>query len=207
MNQMSKILASETKAVLGIRINVQSWRQMATGIALEKFRKLMQPIEADLADNGDDRDGDLEGAAMPDTFHWQSSHTPCTGNQVYGGTVNFQHGLTHQQEPATNINVLYHFYLVVTRSPQPPTSTDFPDSLLNHAPKIIRPIIATHDSIRKCWQKPRRSPRLREVLDCRLHAVLASTHYLQPPLDPSFKRYDRPPAAPGSAICAECIFS
>jgi len=37
---MSKILASETKAVLGIRINVQSWRQMATGIAIKKFGKL-----------------------------------------------------------------------------------------------------------------------------------------------------------------------
>ena len=96
-NQMTKILASETKAVLGIRINVQSWRQMAAGIAIKKSGKLRYPVEADLDsddDSDDDRDGDLKGPAMPDAFHWQASHTPRTGNQVYGGTVNFQHGLT-----------------------------------------------------------------------------------------------------------------
>ncbi len=68
-NQMSKILASETKAVLGICINVQSWRQMATGIVIKKFGKLKYFIEADLANNDNDRDSDLDGAAMLDIFH------------------------------------------------------------------------------------------------------------------------------------------
>ena len=31
---------------------------------------------------------------MPEVFHWQALYGPRTGNQAYGGTVNFRNGLT-----------------------------------------------------------------------------------------------------------------
>lgn len=37
---MIKILVLKIQAMLGIRINVQSWHQMATEIAIKKFGKL-----------------------------------------------------------------------------------------------------------------------------------------------------------------------
>ena len=92
---MTKMLTSEIKAVLSIHINVQSWCQMVVGIVIKKFDRLKYSIKADLANNDNDRRGDLKGTTMLDTFHWQVSHTPHTGNQIYGDMVNFQHDLTN----------------------------------------------------------------------------------------------------------------
>ena len=92
-NQMTKMLTSEIKVMLSICINVQSWCQMMVRIVIKKFGRLKYPIETDLANNDNDRESDLKEITMLDVFHWQVFHTSHTGNQIYGGTVNFQHDL------------------------------------------------------------------------------------------------------------------
>ena len=66
---MTKMLTSETKAVLDIHINVQSWHQMVVRITIKKFGRLKYLIEADLANNDNDRKSDLKETTMLDTFH------------------------------------------------------------------------------------------------------------------------------------------
>ena len=92
-NWMTKMLTSEIKAVLSIHINVQSWCQMMVRIMIKKFDRLKYLIEADLVNNDNNREDNLKETTMLDVFHWQVSHTSHTGNQIYEGTVNFQHDL------------------------------------------------------------------------------------------------------------------
>ena len=66
---MTKMLTSEIKAVLSIHINVQSWCQMVVRIVIKKFGRLKYSIKADLANNDNNREGDLEGTTMLNTFH------------------------------------------------------------------------------------------------------------------------------------------
>ena len=66
---MTKMLTSEIKAVLDIHINVQSWCQMMMRIVIKKFGRLKYPIEADLANNDNDREDDLEETTMLNVFH------------------------------------------------------------------------------------------------------------------------------------------
>jgi superfamily II DNA helicase RecQ len=90
--------------------------------------------EDDNDDSGDDdggRDGGGDGGAsssggrssrrrsrgaglMPDAFHWQAAHTPRTGNQAYGGTVNFRQGLTDAAlQEYLHISQMWHRFLAV----------------------------------------------------------------------------------------------
>jgi hypothetical protein len=76
-------------------LSVGAWRQISIGIAIKKFAGLSYLFElnseqADTDDEGQDGVGGSTAAA----FHWQASHTPRTGNRAYGGTINFQGGLT-----------------------------------------------------------------------------------------------------------------
>jgi hypothetical protein len=49
---------------------------------------------------------------MSDALHWQASHTPYTGNQVYGGTVNFRAGLTDAGlQEYRHISQLWHWFV------------------------------------------------------------------------------------------------
>lgn len=43
---------------------------------------------------GVDEEEDPIISSLMEAMHWQASHTPHTGNRVYGGTVNFRAGLT-----------------------------------------------------------------------------------------------------------------
>jgi hypothetical protein len=64
------------------------------GIAIKKFASIVPLfIDQAAADEELEEDGAALGS-MPAVFHYQAFYTPQTGNQVYGGTVNFQHSLT-----------------------------------------------------------------------------------------------------------------
>jgi hypothetical protein len=79
--------------------HAQAWRQVAAGIAIKRFGRLFIDL-GDFHEPGDP-DDDLEGAPIADAwssfmdiFHHQAARGPRLGNQVYGGTVNFNNGLT-----------------------------------------------------------------------------------------------------------------
>ena len=99
-NKMTRVFVSRSRAAIGVRLDVRSWRQIAAGIAIKKFAGAGYKFEADGEDEGEGEgeyevDGSGEGrGSMPEAFHWQASHTPRVGNRVYGGTVNFREGLT-----------------------------------------------------------------------------------------------------------------
>ena len=83
---------------MGVPTHIQAWRQIAVGIAIKLFSGT--GYQADL-DRPGDPDDDSRGRPinantgdMPEAFHYQATHAPRTGNQVYGGTVNFKDGLT-----------------------------------------------------------------------------------------------------------------
>ena len=99
-DKMTRILRSHTAKAIGVPLTVQTWRQLAVGIAIKKFSRKGCQLDLDLDLNAE-RDASLEQASetglasnMPEAVHWQASHTPRTGNAVYGGTVNFSQGLT-----------------------------------------------------------------------------------------------------------------
>ncbi|EED17281.1 DNA helicase, putative [Talaromyces stipitatus ATCC 10500] len=79
--------------ILGKKIHIRAWRQITIGIAIKKFGTLASQFIEDSLDNEDDLTEDHSGS-MAAVFHYQAAHTPHTGNQVYGGTVNFRAGLT-----------------------------------------------------------------------------------------------------------------
>ena len=92
---MSQAMVRESSLVLGVKINVSAWRQISVGIALKKFGGV--DASAGLKQDQDDEEGgttQVSRGSMPDVFHYQASHTPHTGNQMYGGTVNFNQGIT-----------------------------------------------------------------------------------------------------------------
>ena len=101
-DKMTSILLAHSTQAIGVRLNIQAWRQIAIGIAIKKFSG--QRLQLDLDIPADDYAGpegegmsDSRGKAtgsMPEAFHWQASHNPRTGNAAYGGTVNFHQGLT-----------------------------------------------------------------------------------------------------------------
>jgi hypothetical protein len=62
------------------------------GIARRKFAAVEANLLIEERDDGEETDP--ARGSMSDALHWQASHTPSTGNRVYGGTVNFRGGLT-----------------------------------------------------------------------------------------------------------------
>lgn len=96
-DHMTRVLESRSAAAIGLRLTVQAWRQMAAGIAIQKFAGTKYRVSA-VDDNGSDGGEDVEDermeGAMPDAFHWQASHTPRVGNRAYGGTIDYNKGLT-----------------------------------------------------------------------------------------------------------------
>ena len=78
---------------------MRAWRQICAGIALKKFADLEYQGDFDLNGDSDDDDGGQPirvplARNISDAVHRQSTHTVHTGNRVYGGTVNFDGGLT-----------------------------------------------------------------------------------------------------------------
>ena len=96
-NKMSQVLKSGSEAAIGVKISGRAWRQIAVGIALKKFAGTAYQTELDIHGDEDEEEGEdphLDAGSMPNVFHYQAAHTPRTGNQVYGGTINFREGLT-----------------------------------------------------------------------------------------------------------------
>ena len=98
-NKMSNILKSESKAAIGIEVTPRAWRQIAVGIAIKKFASVQYQTDLDINGDLDEDEEDPEDVggeigSMANVFHYQAAHTPHTGNQVYGGTINFREGLT-----------------------------------------------------------------------------------------------------------------
>ena len=66
------------------------------GIALKKFADLEYQGDFDLeGDEDDDDEGrPILARTIPDAVHRQATHSVRTGNRNYGGTVNYDGGLT-----------------------------------------------------------------------------------------------------------------
>ena len=95
---MSRLMKRTSLLSVGVPTHVQAWRQIAVGIAIKFFTDGEYQGDFDLPGDGDD-DHSSEPvlsapAVLPDVFHFQAAHHPRTGNQSYGGTVNFRSGLT-----------------------------------------------------------------------------------------------------------------
>jgi hypothetical protein len=97
-DRMTRLIQRNSLLSVGVSTHIQAWRQIAVGIAIKFFSG--SGYQADL-DRPGDPDDDNEGRPinanlgdMPEVFHYQATHAPRTGNQVYGGTVNFKDGLT-----------------------------------------------------------------------------------------------------------------
>ena len=101
-DKMTSVLVAHSTQAIGVRLNIQGWRQIAIGIAIKKFSRQGLQLDLDIpadGNTGPESEGvsngrDNSGGSMPEAFHWQASHNPRTGNAVYGGTVNFRQGLT-----------------------------------------------------------------------------------------------------------------
>ena len=93
-DQMTKIIVNAGKRIAGKHIHVQAWRQITVGIARRKFTASEANILIEEGEGVEDEKTDPALGSMLDALHWQASHTPHTGNRVYGGTVNFRAGLT-----------------------------------------------------------------------------------------------------------------
>lgn len=95
---MSRLMKRISLLSVGVPIHIQAWRQIAVGMAIKFFTDGEYQGDFDRpGDVDDDRGGEpilSVPAVLPDVFHFQAAHHPRTGNQSYGGTVNFQSGLT-----------------------------------------------------------------------------------------------------------------
>ena len=93
---MTAILTRSSKRTIGQEIYTQAWRQMAVGLAIKFFGGENLPLDLDLPGDVDDglTPDQFNPKLLPEAVHWQASHTPRTGNQIYGGTVDFRQGLT-----------------------------------------------------------------------------------------------------------------
>ncbi|KUL81288.1 hypothetical protein ZTR_09156, partial [Talaromyces verruculosus] len=92
-DHLTQAVTQAGQQILGKRIHVRAWRQITVGIAIKKFGTLAsQFIEGSIDE--DDHAAEEHDGSMAAVFHYQAAHTPHTGNQVYGGTVNFRAGLT-----------------------------------------------------------------------------------------------------------------
>ena len=92
-DHLTKAVTQAGQQILGKRIHIRAWRQITVGIAIKKFGTLASLFIEGSIDEDDNATEEHDGS-MAAAFHYQAAHTPHTGNQVYGGTVNFRAGLT-----------------------------------------------------------------------------------------------------------------
>ena len=124
--RMTTVFTSRVKAAIGIELNIKMWRQIACGVAIKKFASLQYQLDLDLPGDRDDvneaNQDDSIGLTnnLATAFHLQSSHTVRNGNQNYGGTVNFQNGLTDAAlQEYVYASKLWHAFI---RPPAPVTA-------------------------------------------------------------------------------------
>jgi len=110
-DRMTRVFTSATTTAVGIKIDVRSWRQIIAGVVIKKFAGMNYQLDAVNEDGDEDQPGML-GGAMPEALHWQASHTPTTGNQAYGGTVNFRGGMTDAAlQEFIRVSHMWHTYI------------------------------------------------------------------------------------------------
>lgn len=95
-DRVTETVIETSQRLLGKKIHVRAWRQLAVGIAIKKFPSAAASLWASESDRQglEDTEEGEPGGSMAAVFHWQASHTPRTGNQIYGGSVNFRGALT-----------------------------------------------------------------------------------------------------------------
>ena len=82
-------------------------------ITIKKFAGLHHLFlsSAEQANAEDNEEQNEWTGSMPTAFHWQASHTPRTGNRVYGGTVNFWEGLINVRlQEFRRANDVWHLF-------------------------------------------------------------------------------------------------
>lgn len=130
-DRVTETVVETGQRLLGKKIHIRAWRQLTVGIAIKKFSTGAASLwakENDTQELGEMEEGELEGS-MAAVFHWQASHTPRTGNQIYGGSVNFRGALTDAGlQEFRRASEMWHQLL---RDPLGFTATESP----SHAPR------------------------------------------------------------------------
>lgn len=152
---MTRVIVQTGKQLLGKQIHIQAWRQITIGIAR---RKLAAPEANMLIEEGEgvDEEEDPILGSLTEAMHWQASHTPHTGNRVYGGSVNFRAGLTDAGlQEFRQVSQLWH---QLVRDPlhfQPGASVTTP------TPRRMFPVVSTPTTPRPAttWEWDTRSLR------------------------------------------------
>lgn len=99
--KITRIMKTMSKQAVGETVHIQAWRQIAVAIALKKFNG--QKYQGDFDVPGDEEaensghlpvSNQAASQGLPDVFHHQAAHSVARGNLSYGGTVNFNAGLT-----------------------------------------------------------------------------------------------------------------
>lgn len=97
-DRMTRLIKRNSLLSVGVTTHVQAWRQLAVGIAIKWFAGLAYQADLDLHGDADDDQGGhpmlISAGEVPAVVHHQAAHAPRTGNQMYGGTINFKDGLT-----------------------------------------------------------------------------------------------------------------
>src|SRR5271156_5512797 len=109
-DRFTRTMTRLSRLSVGVETSVQAWRQICAGISVKWYsdedgdgvRMEMRwweaaAAEADEEDGARDEEAALVSAgpaALPAALHAQFSHTARVGNQAYGGTINFNGGLT-----------------------------------------------------------------------------------------------------------------
>lgn len=103
-DRLSDLLRLKSRQMIGVELNVQTWRQIAVGIAIQKFSGVGYNGDFDIdRDEHTPADGHAgaprrlqePAGGMPEVLHRQASHNARTGNSRYGGTINYNAGLTN----------------------------------------------------------------------------------------------------------------
>jgi hypothetical protein len=109
---LTQALVQQGRRLLGKYIHLRAWHQIMIRIARRKLAptKASLLIRATKELEGEDGEADVTPAgSMLNALHWQASHTPHTGNHVYGGTVNFRGGLTNAGlQEYHHVSMLWH---------------------------------------------------------------------------------------------------
>lgn len=136
---MTRVIVEAGKLILGKHIHIQAWRQITVGIARRKFADVDTKVLIEEAAGEDGEEPDAVQGSMPDALHWQASHTPRTGNRVYGGTVNFRGGLTDAGlQEFRHVSQLWHRFVrdplnfqsapVTPQRPRPTTAWEWDEA-------------------------------------------------------------------------------
>ncbi|EED12076.1 hypothetical protein TSTA_001470 [Talaromyces stipitatus ATCC 10500] len=155
--------------ILGKKFHIRAWRQITVGIAIKKFGTLASQFIEDSLDNEDDLIEDHSGS-MTAVFHYQAAHTPHTGNQIYGVTVNFRAGITD-----AGLQEFHQASETWHRLIKQPSQYSIPSPLKRQRPTLFTPQASQPANVNTEWEwdespsKRARSQALESTLFQRFH--------------------------------------